>query len=79
MCVVIMSCSLNLSTETKSGTDNRGIMDDGASQELTEETIAEMKDQGASGQVHPWQLVVLCPWRLVVCPWQLVYCAFGNW
>lgn len=34
-----------------SGSDNRDIMDDGASQELTEETITEMKGQGATGQV----------------------------
>ena len=34
-----------------SGSDNRDIMDDGASQELTEENITEMKGQGASGKV----------------------------
>ena len=43
-------------SEVESGTDNRDIMDDGASQVLTEETIAEMKDQGASGKVSPCQL-----------------------
>ena len=41
------------SSETLSGSDNRDIMDDGASQELTEENITEMKGQGASGKVHP--------------------------
>ena len=40
-------------SEVVSGSDNRGIMDDGASQELTEENIAEMKGQGASGKVGP--------------------------
>ena len=39
------------SNEVVSGNDNRDIVDDGASQELTEENIAEMKDQGASGKV----------------------------
>ena len=40
-----------------SGSDNRDITDDGASQELTEENIAQMKGQGASGKVH----VHVCP------------------
>lgn len=38
--------------ELGSGRDNRDIMDDGASQELTERNITEMKGQGASGKVH---------------------------
>lgn len=41
------------SSETVSGSDNRDIMDDGASQELTEVNITEMKGQGASGKVYP--------------------------
>ena len=41
------------SSEVTSGCDNRDIMDDGASQELTEESITEMKGQGASGKVYP--------------------------
>ena len=48
-----MHCSIAVgSSEVVSGSDNRDIMDDGASQELTEENIAEMKGQGASGKVH---------------------------
>ena len=46
---------VNLAADTDelgSGSDNRDIMDDGASQELTEQNITEMKGQGASGKVH---------------------------
>lgn len=45
-------CDFLGSSESVSGSDNRDIMDDGASQELTEENIADMKGQGASGKVH---------------------------
>lgn len=44
-------CDFLGSSESVSGSDNRDIMDDGASQELTEENITEMKGQGASGKV----------------------------
>lgn len=51
-CIICMILLLHIgSSESVSGSDNRDITDDGASQELTEENITEMKGQGASGKV----------------------------
>ena len=54
---VVWLSLIGSSAESVSGSDNRDITDDGASQELTEENIAQMKGQGASGKVP----VHVCP------------------
>ena len=57
VCVCVCVCTGT--GELTSGSDNRDIMDDGASQELTEQNVTDMKGQGASGKVHPYSYLEL--------------------